>query len=79
MIDFPRGFCFLFKLEEHELESLTLRERARRSWQSRPVVVRQQQDFSVEWRSRLSQVRVTVVTDRSGGTRLSRSERLRAF
>ena len=34
------------------------------------------QDFSVEWQSRLSQVRGTVVTNNSQGTVHSRSERL---
>ena len=43
---FSTRFLFFLMLEEHELESLTLRERAKRSWQSRPVLVQQQQDFS---------------------------------
>ena len=41
------------------------------------MVVQQQPDLSLEWQSRLSQVIATVVTDRSGGTGLSRSETLR--
>ena len=39
------------------------------------MLVQQQQDASIEWQSRLSQVTGTVVTDNSGGTGLSRSER----
>ena len=41
------------------------------------MVVQQQQDFSIEWQSRLSQVRVRVFTDNRGGSGLSRSERLK--
>ena len=44
---------FLFLLKEPELESLTLRERAKKSLHSKPVLVQQQQDFSVEWQTRL--------------------------
>ena len=43
---FSTRFLFFLILEEQELESLTLRERAKRSLRSRPVLVQQQQDFS---------------------------------
>ena len=54
---------------------MTLRERARRASQNRPVVVQQQQDARVERQSRLNMYRGAVVTDRVG-IGLSRSERL---
>ena len=54
-----------------------MREKARRSSQLRPVVIQQQQNASVEWQVRLSPVRGTVVTDRSGDIVFSRSEKLR--
>ena len=49
------------------------------SSQRSPVVVQQKQKFSVEWQSSLSQIRGTVVTDRSGGIEFSGSEWLRVF
>ena len=41
------------------------------------MVVQQQQNFSVEWQSRLNEVRGTVVTDNRRGKGLSRTERIR--
>ena len=40
------------------------------------MIFQQQQNFSVELQSRLIWVRDIVVTDNSGGTAISRSERL---
>ena len=77
-MDFHRFLCFSI-LQEDESEILTVREKARRSSQMRPVVFQQQQNASVEWQGRLSLVRGTVVTDRSGDIVFSRKEKLRDF